>query len=81
MAKNDGGSAFPQIETDADRVHPDSDEKYSHVYSFGGMSLRDWFAGMVAMGNRARGTVYHSWEDLAKDAYEAADSMLAERKK
>jgi len=45
------------------------------------MSLRDWFAGMVAMGNRARGTVYHSWEDLAKDAYEAADSMLAFMKK
>jgi hypothetical protein len=46
-----------------------------------GMSLRDWFAGKAMQGSRARASIYATWGDLAKDAYEIADAMLAARAK
>ena len=44
-----------------------------------GMSLRDWFAGMVAQGLLAAGGDYDP-SGLASDAYARADAMLSARK-
>lgn len=41
--RNDGGPAFPQVETDLE--YPASTcAPWGHTYSYGGMSLRDYFA-------------------------------------
>jgi len=77
--ENDGGPAFPR---------PVSESKYSddifHVEQ--GMSLRDYFAGqaMIALhSSEQRGGKWTSESAVycAKNAYELADAMLAERKK
>jgi hypothetical protein len=46
-----------------------------------GMTLRDYFAAKAMQASRSRSSQYGSWGDLAKDAYEIADAMLAERSK
>ncbi len=63
--KQDGGPAFPQ---NGDRVFPDT-----------GMSLRDYFAGIAisALAIKDR----RICEDIAKEAYQFADAMIAEREK
>jgi len=73
----DGGAAFPTTGT---QYNIDRDE--FEVGSYGGMSLRDYFAAAVLqgiMGNR----LYAGYEDtaIAKDAYGIADAMLAQRGK
>lgn len=83
---NDGGPAFPLICQDV--------SKYQVVE--GGMSMRDWFAGMALSvmlhqdaerGMRTLLARDGMWQDvqspkiLARIAYEAADAMLAEREK
>lgn len=45
----------------------------------GGMTLRDWFAGMTLAGFQA--TSWQVDEVTAQDAYKMADLMLAERRK
>jgi len=65
---NDGGPAFP-----LQSIGPD----FAHGYA--GMPLRDYFAAKAMQASRARGSQYATWEDLAKDAYEIADAMLAAR--
>jgi len=66
---DNGGPAFPP--------HPGSQLQ--------GMSLRDWFAGQALAGWFAcSDTVTRSvvpFADAADHAYQAADAMLAERKK
>lgn len=47
MDKDKGGSAFPEIETDLN-FDRDAGESYSHTYSYGGMSLRDYLAAKFA---------------------------------
>jgi hypothetical protein len=65
---NDGGPAFPPVHD------PD--------FHASGMSLRDWFAGQYLMGRTAQSIFDHDHGPLmAKEAYIAADSMLAERSK
>ena len=47
-----------------------------------GMTLRDWFAGQIIMGNIARakpGYEFSSNKELAKLSYEMADAMLKAR--
>ena len=44
---------------------------------FGGMTLRDYFAGQALMGMLAR-TVYNR-NSMAKFSYQYADAMLKER--
>ena len=47
-----------------------------------GMSLRDWFAGQALAGLLASPvTDDMSWSEIASKAYNAANSMLAERAK
>lgn len=74
MAENskidNGGPAFPS------RFLPEPG-----IFTYPGMSLRDWFAGQALQGAR--------WEDgtimypvrAAQYAYQLADAMLAERAK
>lgn len=83
MALDDGGSAFPEIMTDVRDTHGNSQ---SDTYSFGGMSLRDYFAAkaMQAIIGTAAAPCFHlgkiDVEPAAESAYLMADAMLAARK-
>ena len=68
MQNNDDETAFPVAigQTAADMK---------------GMSLRDWFAGMVIQGIYANKAIYGSVEMLAQEAYKQADAMMEARKK
>lgn len=46
-----------------------------------GMSLRDWFAGLALQGFLADPNLNGEPENFARNAYQAADAMLAERAK
>lgn len=79
MSKKDGGPAFP---------HPNPEYaqdwgRKDRTPPFGGMSLRDWFAGQALLAIiEADGAQYfHTSEDHAQIAYAHADAMLAERTK
>lgn len=70
----DGGPAFPRVTTNAftggARV------------AAGSMSLRDWFAGQALTGLATlcgAGAPDYPFEELAADAFRAADAMLAVR--
>lgn len=94
MSDKNGGSAFPEICTD---YHANDGEHGRHdTYSYGGMSLRDYFAA-AALQNHVicTGTV-PEWQlkvwfgdrggitaqqIVAKQAASYADAMLAERTK
>jgi hypothetical protein len=89
MSEKDGGSAFPQIESERENgTLVKSEVDIAHVYSFGGMSLRDYFAA------KALPMVIAKYEHLtavdpdpvpaipqaaADLAYEYADAMLRAR--
>ena len=65
--KDNGGCAFPFVAKDHE--------------SDPGMSLRDWFAGMAMMGIYANASSrIFKQEEIASDAYRAADLMLEVRK-
>jgi len=66
---NDGGPAFPV----ADTVHSTGQVQYG----FNGMTLRDWFAGQALAGMPWSREI--SRKDQAKQSFQIADSMLAER--
>lgn len=75
---NDGGPAFPNIE---------SDESGAPIYTQAkGMSLRDWFAGQVLAGqwtlreSEAAHVSQPTARDMASSAYRIADAMLEARK-
>jgi hypothetical protein len=76
--KNDGGPAFPEVQTD---LRMANSQWYGNTRSVGGMSLRDWFAGMALQGYIADNGSNFRREALAKDAYAQADAMIAERAK
>lgn len=67
--KDDGGSAFPQVESAYDHS---AHEYTGNIYSTGGMTLRDYFAASALQGRQAF---------TAREAYAIADAMLAERTK
>jgi len=77
--KETGGSAFPEVNSSVT-------SGITEVYSCGGMSLRDYFAGLALAGlfsNPRRdaegdGSIPKAF---AEAAYECADAMLMERKK
>lgn len=70
MIDDDGGGAFPYSEKNDDG---------SHLCTYGGMSIRDWFAGQALAG----AAVAEGWSagTAATRAYAMADAMLAERAK
>lgn len=70
---NTGGPAFPLPLGSQDLPEP----------AYGGMSLRDWFAGQALAGMMASevdGSTYNE-DPAAERAYRFADAMLAEREK
>lgn len=72
MGTNDGGPAFPCFE---------QKEGWTTLQPIGGMSLRDWYAGMALQGLLARPDHYE-WELIdvaASDSYRYADAMLKAR--
>lgn len=73
--KKDGGHAFPSATT-ADMAGMKIVTGMSD-----GMTLRDWFAGMVLAGINVDPDYESSPEDRAKWAYFDADAMIAERDK
>lgn len=80
MAK-DGGSAFPEIETDT--AYDDEHKLYSRTYSYGGMTLRDYFAAAALQGLLASrefgGAAGNDPDKGAAWAYQMADAMLNSR--
>lgn len=67
----DGGPAFPQL---VPGIFGGS------TTAVGGASLRDYFAAKALEGMAtSAGFQGAPWEKLAKDAYDAADAMLAAR--
>ena len=82
-AIDDGGSAFPVTA----KLMSSEFANIKITETTGGMSLRDWFAGMALQGNLASQSIevgYYDgiecWKKAASDAYKAADAMLAARK-
>ena len=77
MPKNDGGPAFP-IRCSGGIG---TDETYHYA---GGMSLRDWFAGMALQGillSKNTESLNQHIGMATKGAYLLADAMLKEREK
>ena len=71
---NDGGPAFPRTVTIDEGF-----DSYREIKREG-MSLRDWFAGQALAGMLADGKNSGRFADIASDAYDFADAMLAARK-
>jgi hypothetical protein len=73
----DGGPAFPQ----SDVLREDGAELCRTAY--GGMSLRDWFAGQALAGITANPATRGSGDELigalSVSCYDIADTMLAAR--
>jgi hypothetical protein len=65
-----GGLAFPFVPGDG-----------SALYESEGMTLRDYFAAKYMQGVSANPECLYSDNDLAKEAYQMADAMLAARSK
>lgn len=75
---NNGGPAFPCV----DYLQPADGVGVSVMTTTGGMTLRDWFAGMALSGFAAN-PESHKWTaaECAADAYAYADTMLTVRDK
>ena len=74
-SKNDGGPAFPWTEVGACK------ECCGMVRPPRGMSLRDWFAGQFVAELYCQPGSRLGFPDAAKESYELADAMLAERER
>ncbi len=76
MVIDDGGPAFPNENSE------NGETQWAN--GLGGMSLRDWFAGMALQGEVANPNSsdekYHS-EWVVNKCYKLADAMIAERKR
>jgi hypothetical protein len=81
----DGGPAFPEIKISDQVQMTDGKILLPVIEGFrSGMSLRDYFAAAALAGilsNRAASLGPIDSSDFAKDAYQVADDMLAEREK
>lgn len=78
MSKNNGGPAFPLA--DPNMINPMSVAEYEQAAH--GMSMRDYFAAKAMQSLLARyGHQAGELDELARNAYDCADAMLAERAK
>jgi hypothetical protein len=68
---NDGGPAFPST------IQYFPDDKNANEEQ--GMTLRDWFAGQALTGMVSYVVEGATFENVAEDAYKAADAMLKAR--
>lgn len=81
---NDGGPAFPQVGTNGAAFDRNNDQYYSDVYSAGGMTLRQWYAGMALQGIASRinvetlssGVTSFFYNEYADVAFELADALI-----
>ena len=78
--RKDGGSVFPKMGS-----LYNADENLKNVFSDGGMSLRDWFAGqtlpgLVAYDPRMSDEGYEP-NNVAELAYKYADALIEARDK
>lgn len=84
MSKATGGPAFPCLETTVTGIDSDGQERID-TEAHGGMSLRDYFAAkaLTAVVGSIMPQECHNWNagDFAREAYDLADAMLAERAK
>jgi len=64
----DGGPAYPTL-----YIEPE------YGSSYGGMTLRDYFAGQALAGMLANSSARGAWATYAEHSYAQADAMLAER--
>lgn len=80
MTKDNSGPAFPRQRQEF--INPQTRELHSIPYN-GGMSLRDWFAGMALQGlisNRdIVDEVGNGITNYARGSYMIADAMLKAR--
>jgi hypothetical protein len=86
---NDGGPAFPVSTRPCDTDHGYGHQDGPSTYQYGGMSLRDHFAGqalpaLILAANRSddlglRGDDAPTIDEYAIDAYRIADAMLKAR--
>ena len=76
--KNDGGPAFPKF---GDEIL-DAGSTQPSIRHFGGMSLRQWYAGMALQGLIMANAGRKCDGDLTvEEAFKFADSMIAEGEK
>lgn len=78
--EKDGGPAFPSIETDD--AYNDDREMYGRTYSFGGMTLRDYFAAKAMnalLAVQLKNERSAESETIAQASYRMADAMLKVR--
>lgn len=69
--KQTGGPAFP--------ISPRGEHTFYPTVTHDGMSLRDWFAGHALAGLLGNTNRDGTSAQFARDAYRAADAMLAAR--
>jgi hypothetical protein len=76
---SDGGPAFPT----SPQISQNNTTGETVVYQYlsDGVSIRDYFAAKAMHALLTNPGIYQSREKFAKDAYEMADAMLAERGK
>lgn len=72
MATDNGGPAFPVAFKEFNGAG-DLCDFYTN-----GMTLLDWFAGQALMRFEQE---YHEYEAMAKDCYDIATAMLAEKRR
>ena len=80
MSVDTGGPAFPHVAKLIDRG---VGGRVYDAESAGGMTLRQWYAGLMLPGLvavAAHDTVWHP-KKIATDAFELADAMIAEDNK
>lgn len=76
MNTQTGGPAFPQTSFTNGQGYQDWP---CEGWGYGGMTLRDWFAGQVLVGMLANPNCRGVWRLRADDAYGQADAMLVRR--
>lgn len=78
----DGGPAFPSGKFEPGGRDILGKEFPPKIINTGGMSLRDWFAGMAMQILLQHGTeAFPQFKDIAAETYRFADAMIAEREK
>lgn len=77
---SDGGPAFPQYFV----YEPDKGQYGQYTSAdevgFGGMSLRDWFAGMALAALLRTPSSGEDYKTMGEMSYQLADAMLTTRK-
>ena len=78
-AQDNGGPIAPTMIT-RQRIAPDTISE-SRMDVEGGLTIRDWFAGMALQGMNANPSLDKSaTKEIAREAYSMADAMLDARK-